>query len=246
MELNISIYSTTPLYQQLRDEIRKQIVNGTLKPGEKIPTEEEICKKYNVSRSVIKQAFSVLVSDGYLERKPRLGTFVTENKSTGFFRDIISFNEEIQHQGSTPHTKIVNSEITTCPLQIAEKMHMTKNDKVIHIERVRYRDNDVVYYVDAYYNPLFLEHFEIIKDGNRSFYERMETDYGIKICKVRRSFKAISANKRLSDLLGVKIKSALLYVASTEFDQCDHLISFDESYYVGDNSLFNVEIIKGY
>ena len=72
-----------PLYYQLKNIIKTDIENGTLKTGDTIPTEMEIMSHYNISRFTVRQAISELVNEGYLVRKTSNGTFVTEpNKKT--------------------------------------------------------------------------------------------------------------------------------------------------------------------
>ena len=89
MAILINKFSPIPLYLQLKNSIKENIANGTFKPGDKIPTEEEICNTYRISRTVTKQALSELVSEGYLVRYKSKGTFVNSNKNTGFFHEII-------------------------------------------------------------------------------------------------------------------------------------------------------------
>lgn len=65
-----------PLYYQLKELIKEQIDNGTLKPGDKVPTEDELCKQYDISRTPVRQALTELVNEGLVIRTPGRGTFV--------------------------------------------------------------------------------------------------------------------------------------------------------------------------
>jgi DNA-binding FadR family transcriptional regulator len=64
------------LRQQLVDAIGGQIVGGSLKPGEYLPSEEVLLARYGVSRTVLREAINVLSGKGLLSAKPKLGTFV--------------------------------------------------------------------------------------------------------------------------------------------------------------------------
>jgi GntR family transcriptional regulator of arabinose operon len=68
----------TPLYYQLKRFLSKQIKEKVWLPGHRIPTEEELAKKYNLSRGTIRRAISDLVNEGLLYRRVSKGTFVTE------------------------------------------------------------------------------------------------------------------------------------------------------------------------
>ena len=56
--------------------MKQLIEDGEWKPGDKIPSENELCDKFEVSRMTIRQAINNLVEQGYLYRKRGIGTFV--------------------------------------------------------------------------------------------------------------------------------------------------------------------------
>ncbi|RME33648.1 MAG: extracellular solute-binding protein [Thermoflexia bacterium] len=70
--------SPVPLYHQLKTLIREQIESGLWKPGDRIPTEDELCRLYGISRSPVRQALKELVYEGVLVRRPGAGTFVSD------------------------------------------------------------------------------------------------------------------------------------------------------------------------
>ncbi len=70
-----------PLYYQLKQLLKEQIRSGILKSGDKLPNEDELCKKFAISRTPVRQALTDLVHEGLLVRIPARGTFVTEPAS---------------------------------------------------------------------------------------------------------------------------------------------------------------------
>ncbi len=70
--------SPIPNYFQLQNWLREQIEQGVFKPGDRIPTEEELSQITGLARATIRQAIQNLVNMGLLDRKRRLGTFVLE------------------------------------------------------------------------------------------------------------------------------------------------------------------------
>ncbi len=66
--------------------VRHQILNGTLKPGDKLPTEQQLCRMFGVSRPVIREAISRLKYDGVLESFQGRGVFVRGDGSGSSFR----------------------------------------------------------------------------------------------------------------------------------------------------------------
>jgi len=72
------------LHEQVADAIRQQIVNGALKTGDKLPTENELAKEYGVSRNVVREAVRSLARDGLLDVRQGSGTYVKDGTSQAF------------------------------------------------------------------------------------------------------------------------------------------------------------------
>jgi GntR family transcriptional repressor for pyruvate dehydrogenase complex len=70
---------------EVADDIKKKILRGTLKPGAQIRTEAELCKEYEVSRTVVREAISRLRSDGMLIARQGLGVFVSNSHNSRRF-----------------------------------------------------------------------------------------------------------------------------------------------------------------
>ena len=68
--------SPVPLHHQLRTLIQKRIADGDWKPGDRLPTEAELCKIYGISRTPVRQALKELEREGWVERFRRRGSFI--------------------------------------------------------------------------------------------------------------------------------------------------------------------------
>ena len=69
-----------PIYYQLKILLMKQIEIGELRPGDQVPTETELCERYDISRTPVRQALLELVRDGMLTRRAGRGTFVAATR----------------------------------------------------------------------------------------------------------------------------------------------------------------------
>lgn len=70
------------LYEQIVEQIEKRILNGELKPGDKLPPERELSKQFGVSRTAVREAMKALTLKGLIVVHPGRGTFVTDDTST--------------------------------------------------------------------------------------------------------------------------------------------------------------------
>ena len=81
MNINISNTSTTPLYEQIKNQIQNQILGSTLKQGEGLPSIRNFAKELKVSIITIKRAYEELEKEGFIETIAGRGTFVSmQNK----------------------------------------------------------------------------------------------------------------------------------------------------------------------
>ena len=67
------------LYFQLYEIFKKKIESNEWSVGSMIPTEEELCRMFEVSRATVRTSVLELVRHGYLKRHPGRGTFVLKN-----------------------------------------------------------------------------------------------------------------------------------------------------------------------
>jgi GntR family transcriptional regulator len=72
--------SFVPLYYQLQEILKEQIESGVWRPGDALPSEPELARRYGVSRVVVRQALAILQDDRQVNRVRGLGTFVAEPK----------------------------------------------------------------------------------------------------------------------------------------------------------------------
>jgi len=66
-------------YETIADDYKKQIREGNLKPGDKIPCGKDIAKDYNVSRATVSKAMDILKSDGLISRTRKKGTIILDS-----------------------------------------------------------------------------------------------------------------------------------------------------------------------
>lgn len=71
-----------PKYTDLMNWIREQILSGEFTVGMRLPSENELGKKFAISRQTVRQATSVLESEGLLERRRGSGTYVSASSNS--------------------------------------------------------------------------------------------------------------------------------------------------------------------
>ena len=93
LNINISNTSTIPLYEQIQTQIKSQILNGSLQPGEGLPSIRNLAKALKVSIITTKRAYEELEKEGFIETIVGKGTIVS-HKNTQRLKEITLYNIE--------------------------------------------------------------------------------------------------------------------------------------------------------
>lgn len=84
-----------PLHQVVADDLLQQITDGTYAVGARLPTENELCEEYGLSRGTVRQALGQLRELGMIERRPSAGTIVVSAEPVGGFRTFAHSGDDI-------------------------------------------------------------------------------------------------------------------------------------------------------
>jgi GntR family transcriptional regulator len=236
---------TLPLYHQLKQVILRQINQNGLKAGDKLPGDFDLCQKYKVSRTVVRQALSELEFEGILERIKGKGTFVAKPKITehlapslyGLFRDA-------QSRGASIVSQVLKQEVVPADISVANDLDLAPNSPVVELERIRYSDGIPWAWVTSYLRLDVGE--KLLKEDltHASVYEVLEVKYGIKLALTKRSLEARVANEAVAKALDIKAGSAVLVLRSVAFDNQDRPIERFVAIHRGDTSQFEVIVQK--
>ncbi len=238
---NDKIYksSSEPLYAQLENILLEKIQGGVLNENDLLPTESEICKYFELSRTTVRQTFQDLVNKGYLYRIRGKGTFVSKQKIVQeFMNKLESFNDEMLALGMTPSTKLLSMSIVKTTNEIEAALN-TKSQQVIKLERLRFANNVPIVYVITYL-PIQCS-FVLEKDMEQnSLYSLLKTYKETEVSQVTRQLEAILATKDLSKLLQIPIGAPIQFSTTIGSNGKGDPIEYSLAYYAGDKNKFKV------
>jgi GntR family transcriptional regulator len=233
----------TPLYYQLIQILKHQIESHNLKPGDVIPTEQELMEKYDISRATVRQAILQLVNDGYLRREKSKGTFVTAPPGKfRFLQGLSGFSTEMNRRG-TPHgSKILFKAIVSATDKVAERLAIPPGEQVFYIQRLRIV-NDQPFLIDRHYIPYRLvPGIELIMADDVSLYHTLEVDYHLYLHHGWREFEPVRpSSKEEIELLEIFPTTQLLYVESVLYDKKNEPVDYFEAKIHGK---FTVDIVN--
>ncbi|MBE7720724.1 GntR family transcriptional regulator [Lacrimispora indolis] len=243
--IQIDKYSPVPLYEQLKACLIKAIRNGTLTPGQKLPTEEEICLKFAISRPVVRQAYGELDKLGLLERKRGSGSFVKSNTDRGvFLMQLVSYNEELAMIGMKAGTDLKKKEVAPYHAQIYEKLRLEPQQHCLHLERMRYADKRPFTYIENFVPLDLFPGIENHDYGTESLYHIMKDVYGIYPARAVRSIRAEIIDPAQARLFHIEKGSPVHMLESTAYDQYDRPIDYSIETYPGNTHRFDFVVYR--
>jgi GntR family transcriptional regulator len=229
------------LYLQLYIILKKKIESGEWPLGSQIPTEEELCKLFDVSRATVRTAVMELVRQGYLKRQQGKGTFIFKNVVSEGLTMLTNFRELLFEEG-LPFSTTVLARTVMMPIDdMASKLDISKDKHIIYIKRLRIMDNEPVLlqesYVPYHICPLLLE--EDIE--HQSLFDLFEKKYGIKITKVKTYLEITCLKTDEARLIGLPESSAAILL-NQYFYSGETLIMYTRSIKRTDRFKFFIEL----
>ncbi len=140
-----------PLADQVFDIILNSIQSGEYKPGSKLPSENELAERYQVSRPTIRTAFSRLGGLGYVIKKRGVGTFVSNTPSIANPLYLsIDVMERISTRGYTPGFKQLGAQILATDKALSEKLDVPLGSNVLNVQKLFTADDEPIIYFENF------------------------------------------------------------------------------------------------
>jgi GntR family transcriptional regulator len=223
--------SANPLYKQISAGIRADIEDGTYPIDSKIPSEEELCALYDVSRITVRKALEELAEEGLLVRRQGKGTFVSVPQVDVDVKPITSFHDACRAVGKVPSTKVLSARTVKPSKEDMLELNAPADARVVEIDRVRYADGEPVILERNHFPSVYSYLLE--SDLSGSLYNLLRA-YGIEPSKASHDVSLISADENKSTLLCVEVGSPLLFLYEVIYDQKGRPLHISHQYIRGD------------
>lgn len=233
---SINHNSDVAMYKQLTNIIMSQIESGLLRPGDKIPSESELLKKYGVSRITVRAAITELVDDGILVRSQGKGTFVASPKTEYQAYDHIGFTRSCLLAGKTPSTKLLKSELVYPPMSVKKFLNLEEDEKVIMTERLHSIDGEPISIETNHYPMSFS--FLLNENLERSLFELLQEKYHISVAHSERTLEVCFPNAYEAKILNIKPTTPLLLFKDKQTDSEEKPLFTSKQVYCTENLKF--------
>jgi GntR family transcriptional regulator len=235
-----------PLYFQLREAIVREIHGQGLTPGDRLPTELELERRYRVSRSTIRQALNELEADGVIRRIQGKGTFV-EAPRIQHVPVLTSFSELLKSQGYSPSHRLLASSVVPAPAEVAEGLRIEESASCRYLRRVFLADGDPVGVADTWLPRALLgDHDALFENGEieeGSLYEILQREpLELVLHRAVETINPGLAEQADAELLRHEPGSPLLVIKRITFTPDDRAVEWTRLLFAGDRYEYRVEM----
>lgn len=228
-----------PAYIKIHDAIKKDIDEGVWLIGDRLPSERDLADHFEVSRMTLRQAVTLLVEEGILERRVGSGTYVASHRVRDKMRGTTSFTEIVHSQGKTPSSKLISYQRQLASDTEIKELQLEPSDYVIRMERIRYADNIPLVFEVASIPEKFIK--DMKRDEITEHFFKTLISHGFEIGKSRQTIYAKTASERVASYLSVSRGHAILALTQVSYFSNGNPFEYVRSQYVGDRFEFYLE-----
>jgi DNA-binding GntR family transcriptional regulator len=202
----------------VRSELRRLIIAGEFPPGSKLPNEELLRDRFEVSRITLREAVRGLIEDGYVVRRQGSGTFVTHRPALRNWLDTnFSYTEYLESSGVRTTKKIIAARLVLADEEAAGDLGIAPGTSLIEVRRVRIADRKpAVYSIDQL--PTDIVNLPADRNAFRGSLYRLLADRGHPIDHGKAIVAPVVASRELAHLLEVAAGTPLQHLRQVDFD----------------------------
>lgn len=203
-----------PLYEQIKQHVMDRIADGSYRPGDKIPSENELVVTFSTSRLTVNRALRELSASGVLQRLHGVGTFVAQPKAASTFIRLHNIADDIRARGQVLSIHVHNLERIKASAEIAACMNTNRKEYLFHSLIVYCANSIPIQVEDRYVSPSFAPDYL-----KQDFTKQSTTDYLQSLAvptEAEHEMHAVNPDVTEATLLGVtELEPCLLVTRKT-------------------------------
>mgnify|MGYP002795082089 CR=1 FL=1 len=203
---------TEPKYLSVQNYLKQQIQQGIYNPEDFIPSENELCRQFSITRTTARKALDELIKEGFIERIHGKGSRVRERRHTLGLLNVKGFSEAV---GEGVNTKFLQPPVRTfwsdeIILPVSEE---DKNAPCIQFERLRFVGKTPVMLEKNWFPDTILPEFLQSEFVDGSFFKTLSQRYLIEIIGSTQEIRSEFASEKHARLFGIKTDDPLLHIS---------------------------------
>lgn len=223
---------STPLWLQLKHALR-DYVTFELQPGDRIPSESELCDYYDLSRITVRQAISALVDEGFLQKQQGRGTFVLAPRLAEPLADPDHFLMSGFDAAAPRNVSVHSVETVPAPDWIIAKLGLRAEEQVHKIRKILSAEGQPVAFRTTFVSARLAPKLPQA-DLSQPVYAIIEKLYDLEAVEADEVIEFIVADGFRADMLGVPVGHPLILVERIIYSDTGEALECSRAYYRAD------------
>jgi GntR family transcriptional regulator len=235
---------STPLYSQIVERLRYQIVSGVYPPETQLPSEATLTRDFSVSRVTVRQALAELEKTGFIYRQQGRGTFVSgTHVRQQFSSGAQTIVEALRLQGITPIVKVVSLEHVKPDAEVAAALG-NHDEEIVRLTRV-FCNESIPIAQATLHLPLSMSGvaYLLVKNTeNQTTYTILENSLGLVIKEAKHVIQTVALDERSASNLHMHAGDICLGMNRTTYSAQNTALEFTRLIYPPDRIRFEITL----
>lgn len=232
-----------PLYHQMEQHLLGRLQGGDFAPGALLPTEEQLCVAYGVSRITVRKALESLTQQGAIIRRRGIGSFAAERAPGGYSVRLSGSLDEFLQSAVQLRSRVLAMETCPAEAEIAMALALVVGDPVTRLELVSASAEGplahlVIYFPEAVGRLLSVEDVS----GDVPVVRMVERKLSMSVVRAEQLILPDVANPQTANLLGVEEGTPILRVQRTYYTAAGQPVETAFVHYHPDRYRYAVEL----
>lgn len=208
----------TLLHRQVFIVLRDQIASGVYPEGAAIPTEDDLCRLFGVSRITVRRAVADLEQLALVRKEPGRGTFVLKASQPIRAPATLGYIEALKQQSRESSVKVLVVEHRIAPPLVAAQLALAGDEPAVHAVRLRCAKGRPLLVTDVWLPQAIGRHVTRAELKKRPLFEILLAE-GLRFGRVVQEVTAVAADPNLAGLLLTEIGAPLLRICRLVHDE---------------------------
>ena len=230
------------LHAQLRDALRASILDGRLRPGDKLPSESELTGAHGVSRITVRQALGALQAEGLIVKLHGKGAFVSHPRATQNLNRLQGLNEALAEEPHALSSKRLLWRELRAPAVVARQLRLGVGAQVYHLQTLRYLDRQPLSVNSSYLVRSLGVRLARVDFSQRDLIDVFEHEGGLKIGEAQIDIGAGVARPQEARLLQLDPGAPVLEVERLLHTADGEPVHFETAIYRADTFRYKLNL----
>jgi GntR family transcriptional regulator, N-acetylglucosamine utilization regulator len=242
--LMLSREGPLPLYYQLKTVILREIEAGHWQPDVQLPTENELARRFSVSKITVRQALRELAGEGFIRREQGRGTFVERRRLQQGPRELTSFTDEMRRHGLVPTSRVLKQEMVPAPPAVASALRIAPEVPVFRLRRLRLANREPLGVQTAYIPLDLAPGIAEISFADASLYDVLQSRYSLHPATARETYCVTLLKREVAALMRVPARSPAMTAERVTFLANGRPLEYVQSVMRGDRYKIAIDLTR--